>query len=146
MLKLHSLTVPRNSKHKKKVVGRGVGSGHGRTSTRGSKGQKARSGDGTKRSYFEGGQTPLVRRIPKRGFASHKRQYRKRCKIINIQSLNKFTAGSKVTILTLKQKGLLAKSSKHIKILGNGELKVPLSVKINKLSKSALAKITKNSL
>ncbi|MDR0915538.1 MAG: 50S ribosomal protein L15 [Endomicrobium sp.] len=142
LIKLHNLQCPQNSKHRKKIVGRGVGSGHGRTATRGSKGQKSRSGDGTRRSHFEGGQTPIARRTPKRGFCknnSHKNRYT----IINIKDLNKFHSGSEITLSTLRNAGLISRASKKVKILGVGTLKIPLSVKVDALSKSALSKITK---
>jgi large subunit ribosomal protein L15 len=142
LIKLHNLQCPQNAKHRKKIVGRGVGSGHGRTSTRGSKGQKSRSGDGTRRSNFEGGQTPICRRTPKRGFYNYSSCI-KRYTIINIKDLNKFHADSKVTLSSLKNVGLIPRASKRVKILGVGTLKVPLSVKVDALSKSALNKIIK---
>jgi large subunit ribosomal protein L15 len=134
---LDNLRPAKGSKHRKKIVGRGVGSGHGRTSTRGSKGQKARSGDGSKKVGFEGGQMPIFRRIPKRGFNN---QFRKEYEIVNIKSLNRFEIGTEVTPLTLKEKGLIAKL-KLVKILGVGELEKPLTVKVSAFSASALNKI-----
>jgi large subunit ribosomal protein L15 len=142
LIKLHNLQCPHNAKHRKKIVGRGVGSGHGRTSTRGSKGQKSRSGDGTKRSYFEGGQTPIIRRIPKKGFSNNNLR-KNNYNIVNIKDLNKFSPDSQVTLSTLKHIGLLSRASKKVKILGVGSLKIPLSVKVDALSKSALNKILK---
>jgi large subunit ribosomal protein L15 len=135
---LDNLHPAKGSKHRKKIIGRGVGSGHGRTSTRGSKGQKSRSGDGSKRVGFEGGQMPIFRRIPKIGF--NNQQFRKEYEIVNIGSLNKFEIGTEVTLLTLKEKGLIAKS-KLVKILGKGELTKPLTVKVPAFSASALNKI-----
>jgi large subunit ribosomal protein L15 len=137
MIGLHNLKPQEGSKHRKKRLGRGVGSGHGRTSTRGSKGQKARSGDGSKKIGFEGGQMPLFRRIPKRGFTN---KFRKEYEIVNIESLNKFESGVEVTPAILKQAGLV-KKSKLIKILGVGELKKSLIVKVAAFSKSAVEKI-----
>ncbi|MDR2066992.1 MAG: 50S ribosomal protein L15 [Endomicrobium sp.] len=134
---LHNLKPQKGSKHRKKIVGRGVGSGHGRTSTRGSKGQKARSGDGSKKIGFEGGQMPLFRRIPKRGFNN---QFRKEYEIVNVESLNKFESGLEVTPTTLKQAGMV-KKAKLIKILGVGELKKSLTIKVTAFSKSAIEKI-----
>jgi large subunit ribosomal protein L15 len=137
MIGLHNLKPKKGSKHRKKIVGRGVGSGHGRTSTRGSKGQKARSGDGSKKIGFEGGQMPLFRRIPKRGFNN---QFRKEYEIVNVESLNKFESGLEVTPTTLKQAGMV-KKAKLIKILGVGELKKSLTIKVAAFSKSAIEKI-----
>jgi large subunit ribosomal protein L15 len=137
MIGLHNLKPQDGSKHRKKIVGRGVGSGHGRTSTRGCKGQKSRSGDGSKKIGFEGGQMPLFRRIPKRGFNN---QFRKEYEIVNIESLNKFESGVEVTPASLKQAGIV-KKAKLIKILGIGELKKPLTIKVTAFSKSAEEKI-----
>jgi large subunit ribosomal protein L15 len=137
MIGLHNLKPQKGSKHRKKIVGRGVGSGHGRTSTRGSKGQKARSGDGSKKIGFEGGQMPLIRRIPKRGFNN---QFRKEYEIVNVESLNKFESGVEVTPTSLKQAGMV-KKAKLIKILGVGELKKSLTIKVTAFSKSAIEKI-----
>jgi large subunit ribosomal protein L15 len=137
MIGLHNLKPQKGSKHRKKIVGRGVGSGHGRTSTRGSKGQKARSGDGAKKIGFEGGQMPLIRRIPKRGFNN---QFRKEYEIVNVESLNKFESGLEVTPTILKQAGMV-KKAKLIKILGVGELKKSLIIKVTAFSKSAIEKI-----
>jgi large subunit ribosomal protein L15 len=137
MIGLHNLKPQAGSKHRKKIVGRGVGSGHGRTSTRGSKGQKARSGDGSKKIGFEGGQMPLFRRIPKRGFNN---QFRKEYEIVNIESLNKLESGVEVTPAILKQAGIV-KKAKLIKILGVGDLKKSLTIKVAAFSKSAEEKI-----
>jgi large subunit ribosomal protein L15 len=137
MIGLDNLKPAKGSKHRKKIVGRGVGCGHGRTSTRGSKGQKSRTGDGSKKIGFEGGQMPIFRRIPKRGF---KNRFRKEYEIVNIESLNKFDAGVEVTPQSLKEAGLVEKS-KLIKILGVGELKKSLTIKAAAFSKSALEKI-----
>jgi large subunit ribosomal protein L15 len=137
MIGLHNLKPQKGSKHRKKIVGRGVGSGHGRTSTRGSKGQKARSGDGSKKIGFEGGQMPLFRRIPKRGFNN---RFHKEYEVVNVESLNKFEAGTEITSMTLKQAGMV-KKAKLIKILGVGELKKSLTIKVTAFSKSAIEKI-----
>ncbi|MDR3307014.1 MAG: 50S ribosomal protein L15 [Endomicrobium sp.] len=134
---LDNLKPAKGSKHRKKIVGRGVGSGHGRTSTRGSKGQKARSGDGSKKIGFEGGQMPIFRRIPKRGFNN---PFRKEYEIVNVESLNKFDAGVEVTPQVLKEAGLTGKA-KLVKILGVGDLKKALTVKVAAFSKSAIEKI-----
>lgn len=135
---LNNLHPAKGSKHRKKIVGRGVGSGHGRTSTRGSKGQKSRSGDGSKKVGFEGGQMPIFRRLPKRGFSSLK--IKKNYNIVNVEDLNKFDENCIVTLDELKKKRLINKK-KYVKILGNGNLKKSLIVKANNFSKSAIFKI-----
>jgi len=137
MIGLHNLQPAKGSKHRKKIVGRGLGSGHGRTSTRGSKGQKARSGDGSKKIGFEGGQMPILRRIPKRGFNN---PFRKEYEIVNINSLNKYDAGTEITPEFLKKDGVISQI-KYVKILGNGEITKALTVKAAAFSKSALDKI-----
>lgn len=120
--------------------GIGIGSGIGKTSGRGGKGQTAR-GRGKVAPYFEGGQTPLYRRIPKRGFNS---KFKVEYDIINVERLNVFSDGDEVNVETLKKKGLV-KGKKPVKILGNGELKVKnLIVKVNKVSASAKEKLEKN--
>jgi large subunit ribosomal protein L15 len=137
MIGLDNLKPAKGSKHRKKIVGRGVGSGHGRTATRGCKGQKARSGDGAKKIGFEGGQIPIFRRIPKRGFSN---QFRKEYEIVNIESLNKFDAGTEVTPQVLKEAGL-TEEAKLVKILGVGDLKKALTIRATAFSKSAIEKI-----
>ena len=119
------------------TCGRGTSSGHGKTSGRGQKGQGARSGGG-KKPGFEGGQTPLFMRIPKRGFTNHTR---KEYAIVNVEDLNKFEANSVVDFEALKNAGLVKKELDGLKILGNGELTVALTVKANKFSKSAASAI-----
>jgi large subunit ribosomal protein L15 len=138
MIGLSNLKPAKGSKHKKKIVGRGVGSGHGRTSTRGSKGQKSRSGDGSKKVGFEGGQMPIFRRIPKRGFSNKK--FHKEYEIVNIGSLNKFEVNAEITLSRLKEMGLIARA-RPVKILGVGYLRKPLIIKAAAFSKSALKKI-----
>jgi len=137
MIGLNDLKPAKGSKHRKKIVGRGLGSGHGRTATRGSKGQKSRSGDGSKKIGFEGGQMPILRRIPKRGFNN---PFRKEYEIVNVDRLNKFDAGTEVTPEKLKEAGIVS-SPDLVKILGTGELKKSLTVKAAAFSKSALDKI-----
>ncbi|AKL98689.1 50S ribosomal protein L15 [Endomicrobium proavitum] len=137
MIGLNNLKPAEGSKHRKKIVGRGVGSGHGRTSTRGSKGQKARSGDGSKKIGFEGGQMPILRRMPKRGFNN---PFRKEYEVVNVERLNKFDANAEVTGVELKKAGIVSKG-KLVKILGVGDLKKALTVKAAAFSKSALDKI-----
>ena len=117
----------------KKRVGRGPGSGMGKTSTRGQKGQNARSGGGT-RIGFEGGQTPIARRLPKRGFTNFNR---KEYAIVNEKELNRFEDGTNVTPALLIECGLVKKELNGVKILGNGELTKKLTVTAAKFSKSA---------
>lgn len=136
-MKLHELSPAPGSKHTKKRVGRGIGSGMGKTSTRGHKGQWARSGGGV-RPGFEGGQNPLYRRLPKRGF---KNLNRKEFAIVNLDDLNKFAAGTEVTPDLLIESGTVKNPKDGIKILGNGELTVQLTVKANKFSQTAVDKI-----
>ncbi|MDR2772430.1 MAG: 50S ribosomal protein L15 [Elusimicrobiota bacterium] len=136
---LNNLKPAVGAKHRKKIVGRGVGSGHGRTATRGCKGQKARSGDGAKKIGFEGGQMPLYRRIPKRGFNNG--AFRKEYDIVNIGVLNnQFATNAEITPSSLKDKGLVSQI-KFIKILGGGQTDKSFSVKGMFLSKSAREKI-----
>jgi large subunit ribosomal protein L15 len=136
-MKLHELKPAEGSRHARKRVGRGIGSGNGKTAGRGHKGQKARSGGGV-RVGFEGGQNPLYRRLPKRGFTNI---HRKEFAIVNIEELNRFADGTEVTPETLLETGVVKNPKDGIKILGNGELKVKLTVKANKFSQSAVEKI-----
>jgi len=133
------LKPPIGAKHKKKRVGRGDGSGHGSYSGRGLKGQKSRSGGGV-RVGFEGGQLPLIKRLPrKRGFTNI---FKEEFSIVNVADLQRFAPNSEVTPGELRKVGLI-KSLKHgIKILGNGELDRPLVVKANKFSATAEKKIS----
>lgn len=138
-MRLNEIKVPFGAKKKKKRVGRGDGSGHGGTSTRGHKGHKARSG--YKLSFnFEGGQMPLMRRLPKRGFTHIKKNSPE---VVNLQILdNKFQDGDKVTPEVLKEKKIV-KKGKLVKILGNGSLKKKLEVHAHLFSKKAREKIEK---
>jgi large subunit ribosomal protein L15 len=135
-MKLSDLRPARGAKQKRKRVGCGPGSGHGKTSTRGHKGDKSRSGYIRKRGY-EGGQMPITRRIPKRGFANI---FKERYEIINIGRLNSFDPDTEVTPEMLKEKGYI-KGKYKVKILGQGELTKSLTVKAHKFSKSAHEKI-----
>ncbi|MCS7463592.1 50S ribosomal protein L15 [Paenibacillus doosanensis] len=136
-MKLHELTSAEGSRKARKRVGRGIGSGMGKTATRGHKGQNARSGGGV-RPGFEGGQNPLYRRLPKRGFTN---RFRKEFAIVNLTELNKFAAGTEVTPEVLLESGIVKNARDGIKILGDGELTVQLNVKANKFSQSAVEKI-----
>jgi large subunit ribosomal protein L15 len=135
---LSNLTPPRGSRHRKVRVGRGIGSKLGRTSGKGNKGQKSRKGY-SRRPGFEGGQMPLRRRIPKRGFhnPSHS-EYA----VINVETLNAFPAGETVTPELLRATGFIRELQSAIKVLGDGELKIALTVRAHKFSKSAEEKIT----
>jgi len=117
-------------------VGRGIGSGHGKTACRGSKGQNARAGRGTK-AGFEGGQMPLQRRLPKRGFRS---PFRKEFSIIHVGDLNRFPKDSVVEPELLYQSGLLKKTDR-VKLLSDGELQHPLTIRVHRVSKAALKKV-----
>lgn len=136
-MKLHELSPAAGSRQERKRVGRGTSSGMGKTSGRGHKGQNARSGGGV-RPGFEGGQNPLYRRLPKRGFTN---PTRKEYAIVNIEDLNNLAADTEVTPEFLFENGIVKNAKSGIKILGNGELTVKLTVKANKFSQSAVEKI-----
>ncbi|AAK81053.1 large subunit ribosomal protein L15 [Clostridium acetobutylicum] len=136
-MKLHELKPAAGSRKAPKRVGRGTGSGLGRNAGKGEKGQNARSGGGV-RPGFEGGQMPLYRRLPKRGFTNI---FAKTITAVNVDRLNIFEDGTEVTIDALIEKGIIKKVNDGVKILGNGELKKKLVVKVNKYSKSAAEKI-----
>ena len=137
-MKLHELQKNIGATHAKKRVGRGSGSGLGKTSGRGQKGQKARSG-GSINPVFEGGQLPLYRRIPKRGFTNAK--FKTVYAVINLSDLNVFEDGTVVTPALLKETGLVKNQLDGIKVLGNGNLEKKLTIQANKFSASALEKI-----
>ena len=137
-MKLHELEKNIGATHAKKRVGRGSGSGLGKTSGRGQKGQKARSG-GSINPVFEGGQLPLYRRIPKRGFTNAK--FKTVYAVINLSDLNVFEDGTVVTPALLKDTGLVKNQLDGIKVLGNGKLEKKLTIQANKFSASALEKI-----
>ena len=137
-MKLHELEKNIGATHAKKRVGRGSGSGLGKTSGRGQKGQKARSG-GSINPVFEGGQLPLYRRIPKRGFKNAK--FKTVYATINVEDLNVFEDGTVVTPALLKDTGLLKKQLDGVKVLGNGKLEKKITIQANKFSSSALEKI-----
>lgn len=133
-MKLHEMKYTEGARQERKRIGRGHGSGNGKTAGKGHKGQNARSGGGV-RLGFEGGQTPLYRRLPKRGFTNFTR---KEYAIVNVESLNVFENGVEVTPELLIEVGLVKKELDGIKILGSGELEKQLVVKANKFSKSAV--------
>ncbi|HAJ26990.1 MAG TPA: 50S ribosomal protein L15 [Syntrophus sp. (in: bacteria)] len=134
---LGTLKAPVGSRKKRKRVGRGDGSGHGGTSCKGSKGQNARSGGGT-RPGFEGGQMPMARRLPKRGFRN---PFRKEMITVNLVQLNAFPENSLIDAEALIQQGLIKKRGDGIKLLGKGDIQHALSIKLDALSKGAKAKI-----
>lgn len=136
-MKLHELQAPPGANKRTKRVGRGVGSGHGKTSTRGHKGQKARAGGGV-RPGFEGGQMPLQRRLPKRGFTNI---FKKEYAIVNVKDLNIFADGTEVTIELLQDAGIVKGIQDGVKVLGDGDLEKQLTVKANRFSKQAEDKI-----
>lgn len=123
---------------KRKIVGRGPGSGMGKTSTRGENGQKSRSGASIK-PWFRGGQSPLYRVLPKRGF--NNARFAVRFATINLSDLNRFNDGDVVTLELLKEKGIIKKELAGLKVLGNGELEKKLTVKANRFSSKAVSKI-----
>jgi large subunit ribosomal protein L15 len=136
-MKLHEIKPYPGASKKRKRVGRGPGSGHGKTSTRGHKGQGARSG-GTKGAGFEGGQQPLIRRIPKRGF---KNIFKKEYAIVNLSDLSRFDQNQQITPEVLKAAGVIRKSAAAVKVLGDGEITKPLSIVAHKFSQGAMTKI-----
>lgn len=138
-MKIHELKPAEGSKKRPKRIGRGLGSGHGKTSTKGHKGQKARSG-GTKGPGFEGGQMPLQRRLPKRGFSNA--PFKKVYAIVNLDDLNKIS--TEVDVITpevLKERGIVKNLKDGLKILGNGDIDRAITVKTHAISKSARQKI-----
>jgi ribosomal protein L15, bacterial/organelle len=138
-MRQNELRPPAGAKHKSKRVGRGNGSGHGTYSGRGCKGQKSRSGGGV-RTGFEGGQLPLIKRLPrKRGFTNISRiEYN----VVNVAKLNIFSSGAEITPKELLKTGLIKSLTRPTKILGLGDIQYPLSIKADKFSATAEAKIT----
>jgi large subunit ribosomal protein L15 len=140
MMRLHNLRPRPGARHRVKRLGIGESSGHGKTSGKGHKGQKARSG-GSLRLGFEGGQMPLIRRLPKRGF--NNASFHKNYAIINLEDLNSFDAGTVINEEMLRESKLIRGNVVGLKILGNGELKHALSIEAHKVSASAREKIEK---
>jgi large subunit ribosomal protein L15 len=136
-MKLNELLPPDGSRGTRKRVGRGVGSGQGKTAGRGSKGHNCRSGGGV-RPGFEGGQMPLHRRLPKGGFTNI---FKKKIAVINIRDLARFESGSIVDEAALLRAGLVKGRRDGIKLLGQGEITIPLTIKVNEVSKNAREKI-----
>ena len=140
-MELHELRKNPGATKTRKRVGRGMGSGLGKTSGKGEKGQKARSGVSIK-ATFEGGQLPLYRRLPKRGFSNA--PFKIRYAVINVGDLNRFADGTEVTPELLKTSGLLKKQFDGVKVLGEGALEKKLIIKANKFSSEAIKKIEKS--
>ena len=140
-MKLHELEAVYGSTKNRKRVGRGQGSGTGKTSGKGEKGQNARSGGGV-RPGFEGGQLPLFRRLAKRGFNNY--NFRTVYSVVNVEDLNRFEDGTTVTIEMLKEAGLIKKELDGVKVMGSGELKKKLTVRANAFTRSAIEKINNN--
>ena len=140
-MKLHELEKNIGATHAKKRVGHGPGSGLGKTSGRGQKGQKARSG-GSINPVFEGGQLPLYRRLPKRGFSNY--PFKKEYAVINLSDLNVFENGTVVTPALLKERGIVKKQLSGIKGWGEGQLEKKLTVQAHKFSKNAIDKINES--
>ena len=140
-MKLHELKKNPGATHSKKIVGRGPGSGLGKTSGKGHKGQNARSGGGV-RPVFEGGQLPLYRRLPKRGFSNAK--FKTEYAVINVGDLNKFDEGTVITPELLKETGIIKKQLSGIKVLGHGELEKKITIQAHRFSSTALEKIERS--
>ena len=138
-MKLEELKPVAGATHRKKIVGRGIGSGTGKTSGKGHKGQNARSGGGV-RPGFEGGQMPLYRRLPKRGFNNI---FAKKYVAVNVEVLDKFNDGDEVTAETMLEKRIISKTLDGVKLLGRGDVTKKLTVKVAKVSASAKEKIEK---
>lgn len=134
---LESLKPPKGAKKNARRIGRGPGSGRGKTSGKGHKGQKARSGGGVP-PWFEGGQMPLQRRLPKRGFTNI---FKKRYAVLNVSALSNLPANTRVNEELLREMGLIRRRVDGVKILGQGELNVALTVEANRFSESARSKI-----
>lgn len=140
-MKLHELQKNPGATHRKKIVGRGPGSGLGKTSGKGHKGQNARSGGGV-RAVFEGGQLPLYRRLPKRGFSNAK--FKIEYATINVGDLNRFDENTEITPELLKETGLIKNQKAGIKVLGGGELEHKVTIRAHRFSSKALEKLERS--
>lgn len=138
-MKLHEIQIPAGSRKKPKRIGRGEGSGQGRTAGKGNKGQNARSGGG-KRGGFEGGQMPLKRRLPKRGFTN---KFKKKFALVNVQDLERLSDNAIIDPETMLKEGLIKKLYDGVKVLGKGNLTKPLTVRAHRISSQAQEKITR---
>jgi large subunit ribosomal protein L15 len=136
-MRIQDLSPPKGATRKRKRVGRGPGSGHGKTSCRGHKGQKARSG-GSIAPGFEGGQMPFTRRVPKRGFTNI---FKKSYAVVNLKDLSRLGQRDAIDIEALREAGLVKKVQDGVKVLGEGEITQPLVLKVNRVSRTAKSKI-----
>ncbi len=136
-MRLEELAPPGGARHYPKRVGRGIGSGHGKTAGKGHKGQKARSG-GAKGAMFEGGQMPLVRRVPKRGFTN---RFKETYAEVKLADLNRFEEGAVVSPDDLRKSGIIRRTGDRVKILGSGDITRPLTVRAHAFARSAQEKI-----
>ncbi len=139
VIHIGTLRPPKGAHQRRKRIGQGMGSGHGKTATRGSKGQRSRAGSRL-RPGFEGGQMPLHRRLPKRGFTNI---FRKHYALVNLRDLEGFKPEETITPTLLLERRLIKRLLDGLKVLGDGELKAPLHIAAHRFSKSALAKIQK---
>lgn len=137
-MKLHEIKAPEGRKRSKKIVGRGIGSGHGGTSTRGHKGQMSRAGS-SRKPGFEGGQMPLIRRMPKRGF--NNKIFANLYQPVNLKSLEIFSENTVISPKELRLHNIIKNTKTRVKILGMGDIKKALTVKAHAFSKSAVEKI-----
>lgn len=128
------------ARHRRKRVGRGIGSGHGKTATRGQKGQRARTGEG-KRPGFEGGRNPLIRRLPKRGFRQKATGHRTLLEVVNVRQLNRADEGERLDPTRLKSLGLIDNLESRVKLLGDGSLTKRVTVLVHAASPSAMTKV-----
>ncbi|MBW2284280.1 MAG: 50S ribosomal protein L15 [Deltaproteobacteria bacterium] len=136
-MKIHELSPAKGARKARKRVGRGPGSGHGKTACRGHKGQKSRSGGGP-RPGFEGGQMPLQRRLPKRGFSN---LFRKQYSVVNVRDLDRFEPNAQVDTEAFMERGLVKQVRDGVKLLGNGDISHPLQIKVHKVSRTARQKV-----
>ena len=136
-MKLGTLKPPDGSRKRKKRIGRGIASGHGKTACRGMKGQRSRSGRGIPPG-FEGGQMPLQRRVPKRGFTNI---FKKKFALVNVRDLNRFEPNSVVDVETLRKAGFVKRVHDGVKILGKGKITIPLTLRVHWVTKGAAEKI-----
>ncbi|MBW1786507.1 MAG: 50S ribosomal protein L15 [Deltaproteobacteria bacterium] len=136
-MKIHELSPAKGARKARKRVGRGPGSGHGKTACLGHKGQKSRSGGGP-RPGFEGGQMPLQRRLPKRGFSN---LFRKQYSVVNVRDLDRFEPNAQVDSEAFMERGLVKQVRDGVKLLGNGDISHPLQIKVHKVSRTARQKV-----
>jgi large subunit ribosomal protein L15 len=139
-MNISTLPAVPGARHRKKRVGRGIGSGHGKTATRGQKGQRARTGEG-KRPGFEGGRNPLIRRLPKRGFRQKATGRPQPAEIVNLRQLNRFQDGERISPQRLHEARLISHPARTVKLLGDGALARRITIAVHRASRSAAAKV-----